>query len=371
MIRASFIVGFLSALATVLPGCGAEADPKTDENAPAPKLVVGDEQADFGRTIVGRKVSHRFSVKNTGEEAITLGEPEMMPASLKYDFDCRFSAKRIDPGQAVTIDLTVHPRSTARSTYVGVIIKGSNGDQFRIGGRITVEDLLILEPDDPDFQFWRMKTGSDGEPMEFKGMLHSAEVVELTAKSSNPDIAVELKPFSNDKLKSMNARTGADVHVRAKKPTTVGAFATELTFQTVKPPVVRKSVRVVGVRTGPLLKLSTSDATWEPRQLSINFGRFDAARGKTIRAVLLLAVPKDFSGFQWKGVETSDPLVSAKLRPMKRSTATRKWAELTLNVAGGRKPATRNQSNPVQITISTTHPGANEIRFRALLDSHP
>lgn len=364
-----------------LVGCS----PSSKDTEPAKKscsLAVEHPQVDFGTTVSGRRVSHRFLIRNTSDSLVAVGNYRDIPSRYSYKTECEFSAREIQPGQQIEVTLTIVPNEPSPQTYAGVYLESGDGGEVRIGGKIKVESPLTLQPNEVGGDVWKFEIGENGEPRPFEGIVHSAipEPLQFAkVNSSNPSIQATLKPLAAENLKTLKtssgekiqAYSGAAIRVQADGLTTVGPFSSELTFSTTGRPRYEITRRIVGTRRGPLLRVFADGARWNPQAALLNLGRIQAATGKTIRLRMVLAAPDAGApAMLWQRVDSDSKTLLARIEAdARQSTESRKWAHLILTVPAGKPPTVRSRLNPIHIRIFTNHPRAKEIHFRVYLTS--
>ncbi|MFQ5732017.1 MAG: hypothetical protein ACE5KM_08685 [Planctomycetaceae bacterium] len=350
----SFVLAGAVALASVCGGC------RNDAPVPQTQAAIDNDQIDFGKITLGATVTHVYTIHNVGDSVLRLANPRRAPGSDNYEVNCRLSKREVPPGGSANARLEIRPLATTRKLLAGVFID-SNAGELRLGGHLTVENLLEFVPDD----VWGFQTLSNGEFAEFQGTLHSAgkRFRVASARGDRPALEVTTAPLEKSKLKKLQAKSGYAIKLRVKGLTEVGRFTGRVTVETDIDGGRKKSVKVTGTRWGPVQVLPRGTG-WDAPTATLDLGRFSAKRGKTEQ--MFLVVPARERG---KPVDKFRAATDASLlrvsvkRDAKRSTATQNWLLLTLAVPAGRPPVVRGRDNPMQVTVFTNHPRATAIRF--------
>lgn len=368
---------------SLLPTAGCSPEPVSERKAGSPTVLsVDNRQIDFGTTVPGKAVTHRYAVKNTGDKVVNVKGFQLLPSRYAYTAECEFSTRAIPAGGQIDVTLTIVPREPAPETYYAVTLETEPANPIRIGGKLKVESPLELKPPVGESDLWYFEIGDDGEPKPFQGLIHSVVAEGLRfapVRSSHPHIKATLTPLEGDALTTLKtasgepirAKSAARIRVTAEGLTTVGPFAGNLTFATTAPPGYEIKQRIVGVRRGPLLRVFATGAEWNSKTCRLDLGRFPAAAGKTVQLRLVLAAPagEDFA-MRWEQVTSDSPNLAVRIEPdTRQSTPTRKWATLRLTVPPGKPATIQSRTNPIHVRILTNHPQAKELHFRLMMIS--
>jgi hypothetical protein len=346
-----------------------------------PEAILVDAQTDFGKVTVGVEVEHTFTIQNKGNAILVLGEPRPVPAGTPYEMRCELSSREIPVGGSATARVRIRPMKTSRKLYAGVLLKtnvGENGE-IRFGGKLVVENLFELRLENGEEEYddrtdWKLPFGPDGEPLDYKGTLHSSGLENfrvVSIKSTNPLIQARAVPLTKANLNKLEAKSGYTIVVSAKGMKHIGQYSGSLTFKTDPPGLIEKSVLVKGIRYGPLMIINPKDVKWRPHSAVIDLGRFQASQGRTTTMLFVMNAPESGGKWVWKKAESDFSALKVSIsNDKKRSTPTRHWSQLTLTVPPQQKGESRNRLNPIHVTIVSNHPAASPIRLQVLFTSH-
>lgn len=360
-----------SPAALTAAGGDAVEEPKPSKTGPHPKVVLAEEQYNFGVMKMGDSDKHTFIVRNEGEAPLKLGTP-------RTTCQCTVSeaAKNaIPPGGEGEITLEWTPSAPTENFDKGAFISTNDPKmpEIRLVVLGRVDPLVVVEPTGT----WVAGEVSGDTPIEVIGLIYSRidENLQITAaESPNPLLTATVSPMSDEKLKEYEAKAGYQINATLSPGIPVGKFSEPLTITTnSKDKEFRKiEMKVTGTRHGPVQVLPTPGTKWTSSNWSLDLRRFPAADGAQATVSMFVSNLPEGETLEFEKIDTPLPQVRLELKRDETFTApNRQRYELLFRVDPGVAPAMHRGRNAVPVEVTTNHPDAKTMKFHLVFIASP
>lgn len=338
---------------------------------PHPQAVVAEPVFDFGRMILGDKDRHTFVITNEGEAVLKLGKPEMTCQCTV----AKAAPDSIAPGESGEITLEWEPTSATDAFDKGATIRTNDPKMPEILLTVTgiVDQAVVIEPSGS----WQVGDVSGDEKITVTGYVFSRIVDDfkiLSWESDNSLLHVETTPMSEEALQERDARSGAKLVVTMEPEMPVGKFEEEFTIKTNTKKAEHQefTITVEGTRLGPIQILPMPGTTWHPSVMAIDLGRFRASEGAGASVFLFVNGMPEGETFQIQSAESDVEGISVELTPMNTGAeGDPQRYTLAFKAAPGIEPQTRRSKESADVTVTTNHPDAKEIKFYVQFIAEP
>lgn len=217
-------------------------------SGPYPKVVVAEDEHNFGTMQVTTTLNHKFLVKNEGEAVLKLKKDR---STCKCTM-AEFGYVELEPGGETEIELSwigkVEDPAFRQSAFIKTNDPENEEIELTVTGAVVFE--LTLEPQG----VWHLGTLSDEQPTPFSGLAYSLLYDEFELNLSEPSsdkVTVKATPMTAEKLKELGAKSGYEITGEVKTGIPVGEF--EETFKVTSSVFSGASdFTIKGVRSGPL-----------------------------------------------------------------------------------------------------------------------
>lgn len=342
---------------------------------PHPKVVVDESTFDFGRMVLGGSGKHTFVIKNEGQAALRLGEPEMTcQCTVAED-----APDEIPPGGQAEITLAYAPTAATEVFDKGAVIRTNDPDspELRLAIIGVVDQSVVMEPSG----VWQIGDVSGGDKISVTGYFYSRVLDDLEVTSweaKNKALKVETSPMLDEARSARNARSGVKVDVSMDHSIPVGKFEEEFTLKIQakdEDDLETQTVKIEGTRLGPIQVLPMPGTQWNPATMSVNLGRFSAAEGASASVMLFVGAMPAGQTFAMESFESSVEGISVSLEPMAGQSSNaeesvkRQRFKMTFTASPGIAPQTRRAADAAKITVKTNHPEASDVHFQVHLMS--
>lgn len=335
--------------------------PPISPTGPYPKVKLDEDTHDFSVIVVGSDGSHSFKIQNVGESPLILSKG---PTTCKCTIS-DVTAGEIAPGESATIDLTWKARAVTDKFQQTASIYTNDPDQKEIElvvrGRIT--QLLEVAPQG----VWSVRDISPGKTASVSGSIYSyvLDSMEIGETQVSSDaLSYEFEPMTEEKLKSLRAKSGYIVRVTVGEGVSAGAFREKLSFQIANQDIEPIEVYIEGNRSGPITYLASRGTRWNNAGRTIDFGNIDKSQGASGSLLMFVRGLED-TDLEVVSVKSDPPYLECTLKRDERFEGVgRKKYELQFKVPPNQPPVTRSTNRPGVVTIETNHPQAKQLKFR-------
>ena len=330
---------------------------------PYPKVVVDEEEHDFGIMAVDEERRYKFVVRNEGEAPLKLKKGE---STCKCTLS-ELAQQEIPPGGSAEIELAWTPKSSDAEFRQTAFVWTNDPEQKQIKlsvhGRVV--QLVELRPG-----IWELGTISEGIPSSVSGTIHSSAVedLELTSiETSSPLITATHTKLSESDLQELDpdAKAGYRLEVTVVPEMPIGSIKETVTLHVEADGSKTFPIEVRGTRSGPLRFLKMPGYEWYPESLAMSFGRFRASEGRKGN-VLLIVHAMEGKAFEFTDVQVDPEFLKVSLQPnVPGDTGERQAYTVSIEVPAGSPPMSRVRKQSGKIRVQTNHPEAPEIRMHA------
>ncbi|HUG91283.1 MAG TPA: DUF1573 domain-containing protein [Planctomycetaceae bacterium] len=332
--------------------------PNSGRDAPAgpcPRAVVDEPTHHFGTIHVGERRSHVFVIRNDGDAALVLGEPD---STCKCTVG-QLAGNTIPPGGSVEVTLEWKPVKIAGEFREGAEIPTNDPDRkliyLVVEGR--VEPLLVVSP---TFH-WDAGDFAGDEPQTVTGTIHATMIESFAlvkAECTNPLFSARAVPLDDARRKKLAAKSGYAVEVTIDPRTPEGPVESLLRIETDVDGAREFEIRVTAERHGPVRFLPGRGVQWDGLNRAIDLGRFAAEEGRSATLSLFVTDPPG-EPFRVTNIEQTPEFLDVTLSENTNFHAPgRRRCELTLSVPAGSPQSVRLRENSARVRLSTNHPAA-------------
>lgn len=396
-VLASVMALLVAAVTVVWVGKGASHEqPKSPEKVveksdlptpattgPHPKAVVPETTHDFGVLLHGSKSQHKFLVKNEGQ----------VPLQIKKESStCQCTGAELDgdaiaPGASAFIEMSWEIRAKVPKFEHSAVLRTNDPAMPTI--KLIIQGLVGLNVLTLPEGVWGMGVLNDADPGVVFGYIGSSVVDHFEITSMEPsstflkaestelfgDDLMPVKQMMLSAAPSMGqeALTKKDllksayrITVKTTERGKQGSFSETLTIVTSIPNSEPITVTVNGVNPGAFQFFPAGGARWYPKEMIIDLGDINAAKGKT--GSLLMIGRGLTNELKVTDLDVTLPFIKARFEPS-GDGASRNQLKLVVDYPAGAPVQSRTTADPVLINFKTNHPLASEMSLKLIFHS--
>ena len=385
-ICSAVIVAF--ALTLLCQGCGsgvssAQGEKQSDETTsddgntkkaegkkpkgPRAKAVIDNAVHQLGNIETHTSHSHTFVIRNEGDAPLTLKNNGTTCQCTLSDLE----EVTVEPGGQHEITLTWKPEHPTEKFSKGANIGTNDPDQRLIAlrGEAKVSGVLDAKPSGA----WTVGSLFKSKPSHFEGTVYSRvkeniEIVEMTADSSK--VELDSEPITDKKvLESLDAKCAHKVLVKVLPGLPVGDFVSYINVKVNAGGEMDMKFEVRGRRSGPYLIQGPSN--WVASHNLIDFKRFPAAEGKTVKLTMYLEKNDDAKEPLKVIEQTADPeFVKVKIEhDEKFKSPIKDRYRLEFSIPPKTPPTTLSLGRHGTLILKTNHPVVSEVSIKVHMQS--
>ena len=331
---------------------------------PAPKVVVDQEEFNFGTMAFGSERSHDFTFSNSGTAPLVLtAGPTTCRCTVSEVKD-----NKLMPGESFKV--TVHWRGREVTSDYRQMVQIITNDAARpvvklsVVGEVAV--LLAAEPSELVFSQLSQDEPASGEVRLLCKERRRLEI--LDTKFSERDWAeffeVSLRPLSAAELRGQKGvRSGVLMKITVKPGLPQGAFRQTIVLSTNLPSTPSISVDLEGTVGGDV---TVAGEGWEASRGILSFGFVSSRTGAQRRLVLVVRGPYG-KKVKFKPIQIEPSLIRVELgktMPIGDGTATQ--TPLLIQIPKGSPPINcfgSDQGKLGQVVLETNDPRMPQLRI--------
>lgn len=329
-----------------------EGAPEISETGPWPSVVAPEPTLMFGRMEIFEEREHRFEIRNEGE-----AELKLVPG----DTTCQCTYFELD-------ETTVPPGGT---THLTIRWKPKSRDNlFRHGGPVFTND-----PEQPAIQFtveggvdaaiemapeslWDVGSVYRDQPGRFRVLLGSRIYEQFAINSietGSEFVTTETTPLAPGVLLKNNYLGGYAIDLVVSPEIPSGRFSTEVTLDVERAPEPLKAT-LTAVKQGMIRILPAPGTNYNPDEMLVRFGQFQASAGRSVRLQLIVDEKDMPEPFEVENRRSEPSFLDVSLEPIGEPTGSVRRYWLTLSVAPGKPRISYQGADLGVVELSTNHP---------------
>ncbi|MHB1033789.1 MAG: DUF1573 domain-containing protein [Pirellulales bacterium] len=371
LIGAGIVIWQIRLLDTVEPG----ADPSAPRGkkppasspvlinplAPRPKVVVDQEDYDFGSMDSSVTLSHAFRFTNQGDADLTLEKGE---TSCKCTI-AALAGNRIAPGQSVEVKLEWTAKGRGGDFHQNAIILTNDPARPRVILNVAGKVVQSLEAVPSDVVFSRVGTGESktAEVLLYAFRSEQLQVVRhsFTQPSTAKYFAVTFAPLPAGELKVPGAKSGCSMSITLKPGLPLGAIRQKIRLETNLKGTEPLEVPIQGTVAGDL---SVIGKDWNADTGVLTLGTVRSREGakRTLKILVRGAYRKQV---RFRIVEKMPKWLNATLGPMTEiNNATVVQVPLLIEIRPGAPSVShlnKEQGGLGRIVLETGHPEVGQL----------
>jgi len=365
----------LTLIAFAAAGCNDDLpvteEPETTSNelevvGDPPKVVVEEEQYDFGSMEVGQTLDHEFVVRNDGEGVLKMKKDRSTCKCTMAEFE----EVEVAPGDSYKIKLSWIAKALDPSFSQAAYIKTNDPEKKEIELRVVgrVDETFDIAPSG----VWALGAMNREDATEFTGTISSRilDNFEVTGyKAGSEFVEVDYQKMTAEQLEENGAKVGYEIQGKVKPGAPLGRFNDKVEMTVDVGDEEKVAVfEVEGYYAGPMQVVGPSG--WVASEMLLMLGRFSAAEGKEITLSIFLR-DNDGEPLEITEVESDPEVFDVTLKHDTEFKANnRERYELTIAVPPGSTSVAREKYDPATISIKTNSPLVNEMFIRVIMVSY-
>lgn len=347
---------------------GTDKKQEKKPTGPQPKAVIDNPVHQLGNIETHTSHSHTFVIRNEGDAPLVLTNNGTTCQCTLSDLE----DVTVEPGGQHEITLTWKPDHPTDKFSKGANIGTNDPNRPTIGlrGEAKVSGVLEAQPSG----VWSVGSLFKDKASHFEGTIFSRvkdkiEVLELTA--DNPKVELSSEPIEDkEKLAELNAKCAHKIKVKVLPGIPIGDFTSYINIKVDAKGEMDMKFEVRGRRSGPYLIQGPSN--WVASHNLIDFKRFPASEGKTIKLTMYLEKVDEFKEPLEIIEQTADPdFIQIKIEhDEKFKSPIKDRYRLEFIVPPKTSPKTLNLGNHGTLILKTNHPVVSEISIKVHMQSY-
>ena len=218
----------------------------------APKLVVGEEEFDFGNAELGAVGRHQFVIKNQGRGPLILTKGETSCVCTLSSIE----KTEVPPGGSTTVEVQWHPKTHGPFRQSAqVLTNDPQRPKIELAVHGNVVSSYLLEPEKITFTGLLATQTATSEARVYSFATDDLSIVEPTwsDKSMAKFYDLQITKLSADQLKEeKGAKSGCAIKVTIKPGLPAGPFAERIRFHVNSPSGPELELLIEGNITSPI-----------------------------------------------------------------------------------------------------------------------
>jgi hypothetical protein len=330
---------------------------------PFPKAVLDNGMHEFASLELGQTGKHAFVVTNEGDAVLKLKVGHV---------DCKCTVAKLEkeevpPGQSVEILMEWTPVVRAEEFHQMAEIWTNDPEQEKLELHVkgAVEQLALLFPQGE----WTLNRIQEEESTQFQGVLCSRllDEFQITGFESESELLdVKWEPLDEEGLAMNEAKSGYLITGSLNGEMPIGRFNTSLTLMTDMVGGRDFTVKISGVRPGPLSILGKN---WLGGEMLLKMGDVKASEGKSM-TLSVFAEPAE-KPLEFEIVESNPPVLTLSLKHDESFNApTKERYLLTIAVPPGAPLGQWSGENEGTMRVRTNRDSFPEIEMYVEMTVH-